>query len=103
MEFGYLTRSAGVGTYRWQLEAALTWRTAAIYHLPGGHEQALPLATVAEIAHERGIPVLVDGAAMPSSHELPEKLRSLPRRNAIRIDHKTFRSDVAVLREAVML
>jgi TIR domain/Domain of unknown function (DUF4062) len=55
-------------------------------------------------ALERGvrvIPVLVDGAAMPEPHDLPDRLRSLTRRNAIRIDHETFRSDVVALLKAV--
>ena len=70
VEFGYLTRSGGVGTYRWQLEAALTPRTAAVYYLLGAPEQVLPLPTVVEIAHERGIPVVVDAAAVGSPHDL---------------------------------
>lgn len=68
--FGYLTRFGGVGTYRWQLEAALTPRTAAIYYLRDVPDQVLPLRTVAEIAHARGIPVLVDAADVPSVREL---------------------------------
>lgn len=42
----------------------------------------------------RVIPVLVDGAAMPRTGDLPEVLRGLARRNAARLDHETFRSDV---------
>jgi TIR domain/Domain of unknown function (DUF4062) len=51
----------------------------------------------------RVIPVLVDGAAMPEPHDLPERLRSLARRNAIKIDHETFRSDVVILLKALGL
>jgi ribosomal protein L7/L12 len=47
------------------------------------------------------IPVLVDGAVMPDRHDLPEGLQCLARRNAVRLDHETFRSDVAVLLNAV--
>jgi tetratricopeptide (TPR) repeat protein len=47
------------------------------------------------------IPVLVDGAVMPDRQGLPEGLQSLAGRNAVRLDHVTFRSDVARLLEAV--
>ncbi len=49
----------------------------------------------------RVIPVLVDGADMPGRYELPEELQSLVRRNAVRLDHTTFRSDVVTLLDAV--
>ncbi len=39
------------------------------------------------------IPVLVDGAAMPKSIELPEELRPLVRRNAFSIRHESFDAD----------
>ena len=45
----------------------------------------------------RVVPVLVDGANMPDRDELPNALRPLARRNAIRIDHETFTSDVGRL------
>lgn len=51
----------------------------------------------------RVIPLLVDGARMPDRNELPERLHNLTRRNAIRIDHETFRSDIGVLVETVEL
>lgn len=40
-------------------------RTAAVLYFAGAHfaKDALPLEQVIEIAHERGVPVLVDGAA----------------------------------------
>ena len=47
------------------------------------------------------IPVLVDGAVMPNRNGLPERLRGLALRNAIRVDHETFRSDVVTLLDAV--
>ncbi len=47
------------------------------------------------------IPVLVDGARMPGRGELPQTLQGLARRNAVRLDHDTFRSDVAVVLSAV--
>ncbi|MCA1704180.1 MAG: hypothetical protein LC808_13310, partial [Actinobacteria bacterium] len=55
-------------------------------------------------ALERGIPiipVLVDGAAMPNRGDLPEGLQGLARRNAVRLDHATFRSDITILLNAV--
>jgi Flp pilus assembly protein TadD len=49
----------------------------------------------------RVIPVLVDGAVMPDRHDLPEGLQGLALRNAVRLDHETFRSDVAALLDVV--
>jgi TolA-binding protein len=49
----------------------------------------------------RVIPVLVDGAVMPDRYDLPEGLQGLARRNAVRLDHETFRSDVTTLLDAV--
>ncbi len=47
------------------LREAIGERTAAVLYFAGEHfaKDALPLAEVVEIAHERGVPVLVDGAA----------------------------------------
>lgn len=39
------------------------------------------------------VPVLADGAEMPTEHDLPEILRPLSRRNAVRLDAVTFRRD----------
>jgi uncharacterized pyridoxal phosphate-dependent enzyme len=52
-------------TQRWELEAAITPRTACVLYFAGAHYAtgALPLTDVIEIAHERGVPVLVDAAA----------------------------------------
>jgi hypothetical protein len=41
----------------------------------------------------RVIPVLVDGAPMPSSADLPSSLQSLVRRQSIRLTHDAFGSD----------
>ncbi len=49
----------------------------------------------------RVIPVLVDGAVMPNRHDPPEGLQGLARRNAVRLDHETFRSDIALLLDTV--
>ena len=45
----------------------------------------------------RVIPVLVDGAEVPSQNSLAPSLRPLVRRNAVRLDYETFRSDAAWL------
>ena len=60
------------GTERWELDRAITERTAAVaFHdsRNTGHG-ALDFATVVEIAHGRGVPVIVDAAstAPPISH-----------------------------------
>ncbi len=60
----------GVGDGRrcapWQLEAAFTDRTAAVAYLftPFASRRALSLEQVCEIAHARGVPVIVDAASM---------------------------------------
>ena len=41
----------------------------------------------------RVIPVLVDGASMPRSRDLPDDLKSLARRNALQVSHNRFRAD----------
>ena len=68
VEAGYLGYPGAGGTMPWQIEAAITDRTAAvacpILDTPG----TLGLTEVAEIAHTRGIPVIVDAAA-----ELPPR------------------------------
>jgi hypothetical protein len=47
------------------------------------------------------IPVLLDGATMPTEEALPEPLRAFARRNAIEVSNTRFNSDVARLVEAV--
>jgi hypothetical protein len=49
----------------------------------------------------RVIPVLVDGASMPHSVDLPSDIAALSRRNALRIRHDTFASDAALLVDAI--
>ena len=49
----------------------------------------------------RVIPVLLDGASMPTEEQLPEPLRALARRNAIEVSNSRFKSDVARLITAV--
>jgi uncharacterized pyridoxal phosphate-dependent enzyme len=57
-------------TFEWELEAALTERTAAVVWVAGSHlpPSALDVATTVRLAHERGIPVLVDAAAQLPPH-----------------------------------
>jgi L-seryl-tRNA(Ser) seleniumtransferase len=52
-------------TFEWELEAAITDRTAAVFWVAGSHlaRGALPLPDVVRIAHFHGIPVIVDAAA----------------------------------------
>jgi L-seryl-tRNA(Ser) seleniumtransferase len=68
VEAGYLGYPGAGGTMPWQIEEAITDRTAAvacpIFDTPG----TLSLPEVAEIAHARGVPVIVDAAA-----ELPPR------------------------------
>lgn len=63
VEVGYLGYPGAGGTFAWQLEHAITERTAAIacpvLDTPG----TLSLPEVAEVAHAHGIPVIVDAAA----------------------------------------
>lgn len=74
--FGYdqLYRAAGakfveIGDgrrcYPWQLEAAFTENTAAVAYLFAQFvsRRAIPLSQVCEIAHARGVPVIVDAAS----------------------------------------
>jgi len=68
VEVGYLGYPGAGGTFGWQIDAAITERTAAvacpILDTPG----TLRLPEVVEIAHARGVPVIVDAAA-----ELPPR------------------------------
>lgn len=50
----------------------------------------------------RVIPVLVDGARMPRENELPEAMRPLIYRNAVRLSHERFASDAGDLTEALL-
>ena len=52
-------------TQKWELDAAITDRTAAVLYVAGGHlaRNTLPIEYVIERAHARGVPVIVDAAA----------------------------------------
>jgi len=59
VEFGWIKE-----TFPWQLEAALDDQTAAVvYFVEFAGRGSLPLETVIEIAHHRGVCVIVDAAA----------------------------------------
>jgi hypothetical protein len=47
------------------------------------------------------IPILVEGAVMPTRQDLPESLADLARRNALPIRHESFRSDAGRLVAAI--
>jgi D-glucosaminate-6-phosphate ammonia-lyase len=68
VEVGYLGYPGAGGTMPWQIDEAITERTAAvacpILNTPG----TVPLPVVCEIAHAKGVPVIVDAAA-----ELPPR------------------------------
>jgi L-seryl-tRNA(Ser) seleniumtransferase len=72
VEFGCAWQ--GVGAYPWQLEAAIGPRTAGVLFQANAEHLGLALEEVCRIAHEAGIPVLVDAA-----EELPpaDRLRRL--------------------------
>jgi D-glucosaminate-6-phosphate ammonia-lyase len=68
VEVGTMGYPGAGGTFAWQIEEAITDRTVAVFcpilDTPG----TLPLKEVAEIAHAKGVPVIVDAAA-----ELPPR------------------------------
>lgn len=68
VEVGTMGYPGAGGTFGWQIEDAITERTVAVFcpilDTPG----TLPLKEVAEIAHAKGVPVIVDAAA-----ELPPR------------------------------
>lgn len=57
-------------TFEWELEAALSERTAVILWVAGSHlpQTSLDLPTTVRIAHAHGVPVLVDAAAQLPPH-----------------------------------
>jgi len=48
------------------------------------------------------IPVLIDGARMPSVHDLPSDLQPLTRLNAVMLRHESFRRDADFLADAAL-
>jgi len=57
-------------THDWELDAAITDRTAAVFYVAGAHlpAGALDLPTTIRVAHARGVPVIVDAAAQLPPH-----------------------------------
>ena len=53
------------GVAAWELEGAINENTAAVFYLfaPFTSRRALPLEEVCRIAHQRGVPVIVDAAS----------------------------------------
>ncbi len=67
-------------TFPWELEGAITPRTAMVFFAAGTHlaPGGLPLEEVVAIAHGRGIPVVVDAAAqLPPTENLWRFTREL--------------------------
>jgi uncharacterized pyridoxal phosphate-dependent enzyme len=67
-------------TFPWELEAAITPRTAMVFYAAGVHlaSGALPLSETVEIAHAHNIPVVVDAAAqLPPTENLWRFTREL--------------------------
>lgn len=63
VEVGYMGYPGQGITWPWQIEAAITERTAAIAYSIGSAPGAVPLEAVVEVAHRHGLPVIVDAAA----------------------------------------
>ena len=58
-------------TFPYEVESAITPRTAALYYEAGANHGVLPLEEYAAIAHRHGLPVLVDAAPeMPPAFNL---------------------------------
>jgi L-seryl-tRNA(Ser) seleniumtransferase len=85
-------------TFSWELEAAITPRTAMVFYAAGVHlaSGALPLADTVEIAHAHGIPVVVDAAAqLPPTENLWRFTRELGADLAVFSGGKDFRGPQA--------
>ena len=85
-------------TFPWELEAAITPRTAMVFYSAGVHlaSGALPLAETVEIAHTHGIPVVVDAAAqLPPTENLWRFTRELGADLAVFSGGKDFRGPQA--------
>ncbi len=63
VEVGYLGFPGQGITWPWQVEAAITERTAALAYSFGSAPGVVPLTAVVAIAHRHGLPVIVDAAA----------------------------------------
>lgn len=63
VEVGYLGYPGAGGTHSWQIEAAISERTAALYWACIDARGVVPLEEVCQIAHRHNLPVVVDAAA----------------------------------------
>ncbi|HET9016645.1 MAG TPA: aminotransferase class V-fold PLP-dependent enzyme [Thermomicrobiaceae bacterium] len=63
VEVGYLGYPGQGITWPWQVEAAISERTAALAYSVGRAPGSVSLPEVAAIAHRHGLPVIVDAAA----------------------------------------
>lgn len=63
VEVGYLGYPGQGATWPWQIEAAMSERTAAIAYSAGDAPGSVPLPQVVRLAHRHGVPVIVDAAA----------------------------------------
>lgn len=63
VEVGYLGYPGQGITWSWQVETAITGRTAALAWAIGGAEGVVSLEDVVEIGRRHGLPVIVDAAA----------------------------------------
>ena len=71
VEVGYLGYPGAGGTHPWQIEAAITERTAALYWATIDARGVVPLEEMCRIAHHHGLPVIVDAAAaLPPAENL---------------------------------
>ena len=85
-------------TFPWELQAAISPRTAMVFYAAGPHLAggALPLTETVEIAHARGIPVVVDAAAqLPPTENLWRFTQELGADLAIFSGGKDFRGPQA--------
>jgi D-glucosaminate-6-phosphate ammonia-lyase len=95
-------RLVGVGdrlqTFPWELEAAITPRTAMVFYSAGIHFAggALPLVETVEIAHAHGVAVVIDAAAqLPPTENLWRFTRDLGADLAVFSGGKDFRGPQA--------
>jgi L-seryl-tRNA(Ser) seleniumtransferase len=72
VEVGYLGVPSTPGTRGWELEGAITEQTCAFFYVtPASQGEVMTLGAFAEIAHEHGLPVIVDAAgACPPAENL---------------------------------
>ena len=71
VEVGYLGYPGQGATWPWQVETAITERTAAVAFSVGDAPGSVPLDEVVRIAHRHALPVIVDAAgAIPPADNL---------------------------------